>query len=148
MIRTFFFSSRRRHTRCALVTGVQTCALPICQDVAAIIGLVERPVVAQPLGTEHQNAVVAQLVVFDDGQGLEGFAETDAIGDYAAADALQLVDSADDAIPLKLEQLVPDGRVADARRGLDNPLLVQLVAQIPEQLVEHLKIKKRRWAMA
>src|SRR3546814_7285098 len=25
----FFFTSRRRHTRCALVTGVQTCALPI-----------------------------------------------------------------------------------------------------------------------
>src|SRR3546814_10221025 len=24
----FLFSSRRRHTRCALVTGVQTCALP------------------------------------------------------------------------------------------------------------------------
>src|SRR3546814_4632248 len=29
---TFFFSSRRRHTRCALVTGVQTCALPISSD--------------------------------------------------------------------------------------------------------------------
>src|SRR3546814_632942 len=28
----FFFSSRRRHTRCALVTGVQTCALPISRD--------------------------------------------------------------------------------------------------------------------
>src|SRR3546814_15348226 len=27
-----FFSSRRRHTRCALVTGVQTCALPISVD--------------------------------------------------------------------------------------------------------------------
>src|SRR3546814_4508064 len=27
----FFFSSRRRHTRCALVTGVQTCALPIAR---------------------------------------------------------------------------------------------------------------------
>src|SRR3546814_14770264 len=27
----FFVSSRRRHTRCALVTGVQTCALPICR---------------------------------------------------------------------------------------------------------------------
>src|SRR3546814_2860881 len=26
---SFCFSSRRRHTRCALVTGVQTCALPI-----------------------------------------------------------------------------------------------------------------------
>src|SRR3546814_8652526 len=30
----FFFSSRRRHTRCALVTGVQTCALPICPSAA------------------------------------------------------------------------------------------------------------------
>src|SRR3546814_7632460 len=29
VIITFVFSSRRRHTRCALVTGVQTCALPI-----------------------------------------------------------------------------------------------------------------------
>src|SRR3546814_3967895 len=26
---SFFFSRRRRHTRCALVTVVQTCALPI-----------------------------------------------------------------------------------------------------------------------
>src|SRR3546814_6699320 len=30
----FFFSCRRRHTRCALVTGVQTCALPIFPDEA------------------------------------------------------------------------------------------------------------------
>src|SRR3546814_4096105 len=29
MVLICFFSSRRRHTRCALVTGVQTCALPI-----------------------------------------------------------------------------------------------------------------------
>src|SRR3546814_1212926 len=29
LFRCFFFSSRRRHTICALVTGVQTCALPI-----------------------------------------------------------------------------------------------------------------------
>src|SRR3546814_2241124 len=29
-VQCVFFSSRRRHTRCALVTGVQTCALPIC----------------------------------------------------------------------------------------------------------------------
>src|SRR3546814_2520490 len=28
-----FFSSRRRHTRCALVTGVQTCALPILNEI-------------------------------------------------------------------------------------------------------------------
>src|SRR3546814_2501286 len=29
MFKLVFFSSKRRHTRCALVTGVQTCALPI-----------------------------------------------------------------------------------------------------------------------
>src|SRR3546814_9797641 len=33
----FFFSSRRRHTRCALVTGVQTCALPISSMAAGRI---------------------------------------------------------------------------------------------------------------
>src|SRR3546814_3350141 len=32
---SLFFSSRRRHTTCALVTGVQTCALPICSGIAA-----------------------------------------------------------------------------------------------------------------
>src|SRR3546814_2102438 len=32
----FFVSSRRRHTRCALVTGVQTCALPICERTVAV----------------------------------------------------------------------------------------------------------------
>src|SRR3546814_2368062 len=38
----FFFSSRRRHTRCALVTGVQTCALPISgQHIAALRALAE-----------------------------------------------------------------------------------------------------------
>src|SRR3546814_222176 len=34
----FFFSSRRRHTRCALVTGVQTCALPILFGILGGIG--------------------------------------------------------------------------------------------------------------
>src|SRR3546814_8330280 len=35
----FFFSSRRRHTICALVTGVQTCALPISPSIASAISL-------------------------------------------------------------------------------------------------------------
>src|SRR3546814_6009999 len=34
----FFFSSRRRHTRCALVTGVQTCALPILEELWQMYG--------------------------------------------------------------------------------------------------------------
>src|SRR3546814_13952824 len=47
----FFFSSRRRHTICALVTGVQTCALPIsfggvrrlCASPSVCAELVEAP---------------------------------------------------------------------------------------------------------
>src|SRR3546814_1604940 len=39
----FFFSSRRRHTRCALVTGVQTCALPISMITEVWIGLHHAP---------------------------------------------------------------------------------------------------------
>src|SRR3546814_14631564 len=35
----FFFSSRRRHTSCALVTGVQTCALPISASKTVVADL-------------------------------------------------------------------------------------------------------------
>src|SRR3546814_2494204 len=41
----FFFSSRRRHTRCALVTGVQTCALPICSSLS--VGSCSKPASAR-----------------------------------------------------------------------------------------------------
>src|SRR3546814_5345115 len=39
----FFFSSRRRHTSCALVTGVQTCALPIFLSLSAQSAIVTDP---------------------------------------------------------------------------------------------------------
>src|SRR3546814_10292737 len=39
----FFFSSRRRHTRCALVTGVQTCALPISIDCETLESFYDTP---------------------------------------------------------------------------------------------------------
>src|SRR3546814_11475526 len=38
----FCFSSRRRHTRCALVTGVQTCALPILNEALVHGGMAHR----------------------------------------------------------------------------------------------------------
>src|SRR3546814_10630187 len=38
MLGVCFFSSRRRHTRCALVTGVQTCALPIYTSAGPVAG--------------------------------------------------------------------------------------------------------------
>src|SRR3546814_10904195 len=49
----FFFSSRRRHTRCALVTGVQTCALPISFSsvtLEATPEIAEKIAVAQDMG--------------------------------------------------------------------------------------------------
>src|SRR3546814_10648478 len=56
----FFFSSRRRHTRCALVTGVQTCALPICATVpvpgnarATVPLLLSQRVTEAPLRENH-----------------------------------------------------------------------------------------------
>src|SRR3546814_1140991 len=38
----FFVTSRRRHTRCALVTGVQTCALPIFLEIFLHAGMAPR----------------------------------------------------------------------------------------------------------
>src|SRR3546814_6010099 len=43
----FFFSSRRRHTRCALVTGVQTCALPIFIDGCCLDAPIEEAAVGR-----------------------------------------------------------------------------------------------------
>src|SRR3546814_4736100 len=58
-LRFFFYSIRRRDTRCALVTGVQTCALPICSCIArCLIGRIEdvalaRVNLARDAGDEH-----------------------------------------------------------------------------------------------
>src|SRR3546814_10558140 len=50
IIDVFFFSSRRRHTRCALVTGVQTCALPIS---------------SAPEGTQQEETVRFEAPILD-----------------------------------------------------------------------------------
>src|SRR3546814_5735312 len=82
----FFFSSRRRHTRCALVTGVQTCALPIWDmsdptretrraDIAFWLHLAAAPLIAHPVfqmlgvldadvGIDTAIVVVALYLVF------------------------------------------------------------------------------------
>src|SRR3546814_10766901 len=53
MLSDFVFSSRRRQTRCALVTGVQTCALPICLERGDLLG-------AENI-VEHQISVTVEL---------------------------------------------------------------------------------------
>src|SRR3546814_1949124 len=61
----FFFSSRRRHTRCALVTGVQTCALPICADVPAGARGIGRPAMNAPQPAHRStSAVVVQSLMW------------------------------------------------------------------------------------
>src|SRR3546814_15025078 len=62
-----FFSSRRRHTRCALVTGVQTCALPISQtlDLWLAVNGVEK----QRSNTSHMLFKVDELIA-DISQGI------------------------------------------------------------------------------
>src|SRR3546814_12036634 len=53
----FFFSSRRRHTSCALVTGVQTCALPI-----SLPGARDLPTVDELAPSPTQPAEVSEVV--------------------------------------------------------------------------------------
>src|SRR3546814_3641561 len=60
----FFFSSRRRHTRCALVTGVQTCALPILPVDASgniLFPLSGQVSVSGKTSTELSNAIAERL---------------------------------------------------------------------------------------
>src|SRR3546814_7241510 len=63
----FFFSSRRRHTRCALVTGVQTCALPI-------FGLSSKAISGREalgLDREQRDAVIFGIVANEQSARLE-----------------------------------------------------------------------------
>src|SRR3546814_18697236 len=60
----FFFSSRRRHTICALVTGVQTCALPIsavdCSRDRRLTDAVGFSSLAQ--GVSHRSSILLRIV--------------------------------------------------------------------------------------
>src|SRR3546814_6572614 len=49
-----FFSSRRRHTRCALVTGVQTCALPIWLRISRPKVRAAKKIVSDPEAAGHE----------------------------------------------------------------------------------------------
>src|SRR3546814_6091747 len=63
----FFFSSRRRHTRCALVTGVQTCALPILKGDNVMVPYFGGRLTFQVIGVTPANAdavLVTQKTIF------------------------------------------------------------------------------------
>src|SRR3546814_3886146 len=83
----FFFSSGRRHTRCALVTGVQTCALPIYEFAGLLRGErtrvwhSERTGLDAPAGAE----ILIEGVIHPGDTALEG-PFGDHTGYYNAAD--------------------------------------------------------------
>src|SRR3546814_2607075 len=69
VVLVFFVSSRRRHTRCALVTGVQTCALPIYvsspqPNIGELLDLVALGSVADVVPLDANNRILVH-------QGLE-----------------------------------------------------------------------------
>src|SRR3546814_2521787 len=64
---SFFFSSRRRHTMCALVTGVQTCALPIFDGNPA------DPMYPRMAG-QSERYIARQLALFKSGERNTGLA--------------------------------------------------------------------------
>src|SRR3546814_13324492 len=76
--KSFFFSSRRRHTRCALVTGVQTCALPILYQavgrqarVAGHVGMaLLGPMTVSPAHAAGCESVIPVLQLCDNGTGV------------------------------------------------------------------------------
>src|SRR3546814_9522655 len=59
---SFFFSSRRRHTRCALVTGVQTCALPIFLSDTVLLNNASRLILALAAGSPSAVLTVPVIV--------------------------------------------------------------------------------------
>src|SRR3546814_1350279 len=84
----FFFSRRRRHTMCALVTGVQTCALPIFGHLALFDELLEGAETAATGGHLEEPGLVAPLVTLNaDGQRLQQAAPGDVGGERVDRDA-------------------------------------------------------------
>src|SRR3546814_4481219 len=81
----FFFSSRRRHTRCALVTGVQTCALPISPLIVTALSV---PLLNEEVGWRRWTAVavgfVGALVIIRPGAGFASWASLLILGNAAA----------------------------------------------------------------
>src|SRR3546814_7087431 len=114
----FFFSSRRRHTVCALVTGVQTCALPIfIMRVAAINGA--------PYEAD-QHAPIALR------EGMTQ-AQLDALGEWEASDQFSECERAvlayTDAMTRQIQVPQPVFHAARQAVGSDK-LMVELTATV------------------
>src|SRR3546814_8938862 len=100
-----FFSSRRTHTRSALVTGVQTCALPISRHLRRFVALLPNPLV---IYDHHNDGALFRYA-------MDGFEEpdADALGPYPEV-AQQLLSH--DALKAQIERYFSEHPAARARR--------------------------------
>ena len=106
------------------------------QRVAVVVVLgPQGPVVPQALRAQHEDAVVALLVVLHDGERLVGLAQAHRVGDDAALVLLQLADGAHDGVLLEVVELAPDHGLLELEAGADAVVLVVL-HEVAEQVVQ------------
>src|SRR3546814_12324530 len=132
----FFISSRRRHTRCALVTGVQTCALPI-SAAARRLGI------AKTMVSTHMQRLEAELGVGLLTRTTRKVSLTEAGQRFYATSRLALRDIDHAVTEITYGASVPSGTLrvtAPAANGaaLAQPMLAYLQQQYPSLPVELL----------
>lgn len=117
------------------------------KDVASIIDRVQRPVIAELLRAEHQDAIISEFIVLDDGQRLKGFAQSNAVSDDTAVILLDLVDSAENAVPLKSVQLTLHEGIFDPCFRLDDLVFFEFAEVFAEYIVQREEIHQF-WGLA
>ena len=106
------------------------------QRIAVVVVLgPQGPVVTQALRAQHEDAVVALLVVLHDGERLVGLAQAHRVGDDAALVLLQLADGAHDGVLLEVVELVPYHGLLELEAGADAVALVVL-HEVAKQVVQ------------
>src|SRR3546814_848882 len=128
----FFFSSRRRHTSCALVTGVQTCALPISTGANQ---MTQTFPATSATATPTPSAIIAQpeVILMLDIETLAASSER-AVVSQAALIGYDL--ETDEMIPFRHHQFYPLDPQIKAGRVVDADTIIWWMTQ-PDEARRH-----------
>ena len=85
------------------------------QDVRRVVAFPGRPVVVQLLRAQHEHALVAAFVVFDNRKRSKGFTQTHAVGKNTPVVLLELLNEGKRRVLLEVVELLPDETLAKAR---------------------------------